>query len=172
MCLQLRKFVFEFIMKIAFISYEYPPDTSFGGIATYVHQAARMLHKRGHQVEIFAGSPTRSYSDTDEGIRTHRIKTETHLSFADLVGPVFAGRHKTIQFDVLEGPDYLADAREAIRLVPDIPFVLKLHTPSLTVYQISHLCFPFLEKGSIIRPSYTAWHKARLGLRSGTDSGI
>ncbi|NJR66423.1 MAG: hypothetical protein HC772_15630 [Leptolyngbyaceae cyanobacterium CRU_2_3] len=30
-------------MKIAFVSYEYPPDTAIGGIATYVQQAAQML---------------------------------------------------------------------------------------------------------------------------------
>ena len=30
-------------MRIALVSYEYPPDTGFGGIGTYVHQAAGML---------------------------------------------------------------------------------------------------------------------------------
>lgn len=36
-------------MKIAFISYEYPPpDAAYGGIATYVRQAARMLASPGH----------------------------------------------------------------------------------------------------------------------------
>jgi glycogen synthase len=38
-------------MKIALISYEYPPDTSDGGIATYVQQASRMLQKRDHALE-------------------------------------------------------------------------------------------------------------------------
>ena len=38
-------------MKIAFIGYEYPPDTAKVGIATYVYQAAKMLHKRGHPQE-------------------------------------------------------------------------------------------------------------------------
>lgn len=43
-------------MKIAFITFEYPPDTADGGIATYVKQAANMLQLRGNQVEVFAAS--------------------------------------------------------------------------------------------------------------------
>ena len=47
-------------MRIAFISYEYPPDTAAGGIATYARQAAHMLRDRGHAVEVFAASPHRT----------------------------------------------------------------------------------------------------------------
>ena len=60
-------------MKIALISYEYPPDTAYGGIATYVEQAARMLSERGHYVEVFAGSERRAQSSDESGILTHRI---------------------------------------------------------------------------------------------------
>jgi glycogen synthase len=44
-------------MRIAFVSHEYPPDTAFGGIATYVRQAATLLAGRGHSVEVFAAGP-------------------------------------------------------------------------------------------------------------------
>lgn len=121
-------------MHIAFISYEYPPDTAFGGIATYVKQAASLLSGRGHDVEVFAGSPTRTGTQNEDGILVHRIEaTTSHKNdphgFAAQIAPVFAQRHKSAAFDVLEGPDYLAEARGAIRAVPDIPLVLKLHTP-------------------------------------------
>jgi len=60
-------------MKIALVSYEYPPDTSYGGISTYVYQAAHMLVKAGHLVEVFTASPTRTGSCQESGINVHRI---------------------------------------------------------------------------------------------------
>jgi hypothetical protein len=118
--------------KIAFISYEYPPDTAYGGIATYVNQAARMLVARGHRVEVFAGSPDREGVRTEEGVRVHRVRVPDQRSFAEPIGMSFAARHSIEKFDVLEGPDYATDAREALRLVPEIPFVLKLHTSTVS----------------------------------------
>ena len=122
-------------MHIAFISYEYPPDTAAGGIATYVKQAATVLTSRGHQVEVFAGSGTRTGTEHENGILVHRLQdlsadADGTGDFAARVGPLFAERHAAAAFDVLEGPEYRAEAREAVRLVPDIPLVVKLHTPS------------------------------------------
>ena len=123
-------------MKIAFICYECPPDTPAGGIATYLLQAANMLQNRGHTVEIFTASPYRSGVETQaNGLAIHRTKTATREEFSDKVAPVFAERHKAVTFDVLEGPDYRAEATGAIRLVPDIPFVVKLHTPCCVLRQ-------------------------------------
>lgn len=117
-------------MHIAFISYEYPPETPNGGIATYVQQAARMLHSRGHAVEIFAGSPTRDAVIDTAGLRVHRVYVERRTDFADSVADVFARRHFAALFDVAEGPDYDADARHAIARAPDVPLVVRLHTPA------------------------------------------
>lgn len=121
-------------MHIAFISYEYPPDTALGGIATYVKQAASLLSGRGHQVEVFAGSLARTGTENENGVLVHRVQAmtahhEDPHGFAAQVAPVFARRHEMCAFDVLEGPDYMAEARHAIKAVPDIPFVVKLHTP-------------------------------------------
>ncbi len=121
-------------MHIAFISYEYPPDTALGGIATYVKQAASLLSSRGHSVEVFAGSPSRTGTENENGILVHRIQAVTShkedpRGFAAQIALIFARRHQASAFDVLEGPDYLAEARGAIRAVPDIPLVIKLHTP-------------------------------------------
>ncbi|MBD2387216.1 glycosyltransferase family 4 protein [Cylindrospermum sp. FACHB-282] len=143
-------------MKIAFISYEYPPDTADGGIATYVYQSAKMLSKLGHQVEVFAGSRERSGSEAEAGVITHRVKSLEQQDFAELVGRLFAKRHGDIGFDVLEGPDYAADAREAVRLVPEIPFVLKLHTPSILLLKLNY----DESYASMLRKSY--WYVASL----------
>jgi len=117
-------------MNIAFISYEFPPDAAYGGISTYVSQAARMLSSRGHRVEVFTSSPSRAGSIVEDGILVHRILGSDHFSFPAAIGPPFANRHAAVGFDVLEGPEYGADALDAVRRVPDIPLVVKLHTPS------------------------------------------
>jgi glycosyltransferase involved in cell wall biosynthesis len=124
-------------MKIAMISYEYPPDTADGGIATYVWQAAQMLQTRGHSVEVFAGSNRREGVEAEpSGVAVHRIPLASREAFSQRIAPVFAQRHRQIGFDVLEGPDYGADAADAIRLVPEIPLVVKLHTPRIIFRQL------------------------------------
>jgi glycosyltransferase involved in cell wall biosynthesis len=125
-------------MNIAFISYEYPPDTSYGGIATYVYQVARLLHQRGHHVEVFAGSCDRTGTVDEDGIQVHRVMERNHKDYFRPAGQRFAHRHAVIKFDVLEGPELLAEAREAVRLVPDIPLVVKLHSPSLLLWKMNH----------------------------------
>ncbi len=115
-------------MNIALISLEYPPETAYGGIATYVRQAARMLAGRGHLVEVFAGTNGEKKTHCEDGIVVHRIPMQEGL-FTRNAGTAFAQRHAQIRFDVLEGPEFRADALEAVRLVPDIPLVVKLHTP-------------------------------------------
>jgi glycosyltransferase involved in cell wall biosynthesis len=133
-------------MKIAFISYEYPPDTAFGGIATYVYQAAKMMNERGHNVEVFAASGKRSCSEVENGILVHRIVSDSRKDFRELIATVFAERNSLTQFDVLEGPEYGADAKLAIRLAPEIPLVVKLHTPTFMCQQLAHIEPPLKDK--------------------------
>ena len=52
------------LMHIAFVSFEYPPDTADGGIATYVPQATWMLLARGHTLAVFAASRTRTQTES------------------------------------------------------------------------------------------------------------
>lgn len=115
-------------MRIAFISYEYPPDTALGGIATYVAQIARCLAASGSDVEVFCGSPTRSATWEDAGVTVHCIKADRN-AFPTVIAPTFVKRHRQKPFDVLEGPDFLAEARYVTRALPHLPYVVKLHTP-------------------------------------------
>ncbi|WP_088889474.1 glycosyltransferase family 4 protein [Leptolyngbya ohadii] len=125
-------------MNIAFISYEYPPDTALGGIATYVAQAARMLVQRGHHVEVFAAGD-RSVRTVEAGIVVHRVVTPQRSDFSKAIAPIFAARHRQTQFDVLEATDIDAPARDAVQLVPDIALVVKLHTPTFLMQEISEI---------------------------------
>jgi glycosyltransferase involved in cell wall biosynthesis len=129
-------------MKIALFSYEFPPDTARGGIATYFHQISRILSARGHHVEVFAGGLEGTTTTSEDGVTVHRLAPEKAVAhhvayegFHRIVAPFFAARHAVIGFDLIEGPELEAEAREALRLVPDIAFVIKLHSPSLLLWR-------------------------------------
>ena len=59
-------------LHLAFASYEYPPDTSGGGIATSLANTARMHAERGHRVEVFVGSLYRTESAREDGVWVYR----------------------------------------------------------------------------------------------------
>jgi glycogen synthase len=134
-------------MHIAFVNYEYPPETPNGGIATYVQQAARMLHARGHDVEVFCGSLTRDAVLETDGIRIHRVHVDKRPEFAERVVSGFVQRHRGAPFDVMEAPDYDGDARFVAEQTPDLAYVVRLHTPAYlaaTLNDISAASFQFL----------------------------
>jgi glycogen synthase len=145
-------------MKIAFISYEYPPDTADGGIATYVLHAARMLRRRGHLVEVFAGTRGRSETSTEpDGVIVHRVNVAARQEFMAAVVQPFRARHEAVHFDVLEGPDYGADAAEAARWAPEAALVVKLHTPTFLVERLDR---------SVLTRAQRIRHRARDAYRT------
>ena len=146
-------------MKIVLISYEYPPDTAYGGIATYVYQAARMLNLRGHHIEVFTASNHRCGTDTEDGILVHRILLKNRSDFSETIASVFEARHTTIQFDVLEGPDCGADAAGTVRRVPNLPLVVKLHTPKYILATVGNPPLSWMGKARI---SFGALRRGRL----------
>src|SRR5579862_1734461 len=63
-------------MNIALLSFEYPPETGFGGIGTYTWYHARALTKLGHNVHVVAGSKQELPLSTLErnGVTVHRYR--------------------------------------------------------------------------------------------------
>ncbi|MBK8475404.1 MAG: glycosyltransferase family 4 protein [Opitutaceae bacterium] len=127
-------------MRIAFISYEFPPHSSLGGIATYVAQVASLLTARGHAVEVFCGldpAANGAEADTDSpAFRIHRIRC-SRAAFPQQAERSFAARHTDEPFDVLEGPDFLAEALPTAVQHPRVPFVVRLHTPWRIITEIN-----------------------------------
>lgn len=117
-------------MRIALVSYEYPPDTATGGIATYTRQWARLLFSRGHDVEVFCASLSRTESVVEEGILVHRVEEEDRTLFKKKILPVFSERHQLKKFDVIESPEFNADGKLIKQAYPEVNLVVKLHTPS------------------------------------------
>ncbi len=126
-------------MKIAFVSYEYPPDTAFGGIATYTLQMAQLMQQRGHQVEVFAGSDHRQGTFLDHNILVHRVNCQNRTDFVAAVAHIFAKRYQEARFEVVESPEIGAESQGITTLVPEVPLVVKLHTPTYLIQQVNYV---------------------------------
>lgn len=121
-------------MRIAFVSYEFPPETGGGGIGTYLAQIVGILARAGHDVQVYAGS-NGAAADTQlpDGGRLHRIAAPGGAGFRAAVVPIFLAEHARRPFDVVEGTDFDAAALEIKRARPEIPYVVKLHTPRFVI---------------------------------------
>lgn len=138
-------------MRIAYLTHEFTP--LIGGIGSYVLEAARAMAMRGHDVEVFTLHDAPSQSLVMDGFRLHRLQWDGAVGslpsrFADVV----LLRHRENSFDVLESPEYLAQAQEIRRRLPQLPLVVKLHTSSMLVASLNSL-----------RPSWKARMRYRLG---------
>ncbi|MCW5733945.1 MAG: glycosyltransferase family 4 protein [Enhydrobacter sp.] len=142
-------------MRLAFVSYEFAGTASGGGIGTYVRGAAAMMAARGHQVEVFTSAPADPRA-LPAGVVVHAAPVDRQV-FPRAVASVFERRHFAQPFDVVEGPEYGAEAAEVARSFPDLPLVVKLHTPTFQV-------------DAIQRSYLTRWQKVRFmlgGVRRG-----
>lgn len=149
-------------MNIAFISYEFPPETAYGGIATYVFQATKMLAERGNHIEVFCPSLIRDDStEVENGLLVHRIKSDRD-TFTKAILNKFTERHAIITFDLIESPEYGADGIEVFKKFPNIASVVKTHTPSFLMNTMNPGHKPSLF--TIIRKIIGALRRANLKL--------
>lgn len=132
-------------MRICLVSREYPPDTGFGGIATFTKHLAHGLKNLGHDVVIVALAKDKAKVADDDGIPVHRVEAypfTSKLSTAGLCIPYskyvllsctalwdkFAQLHTAKAFDIVDTPELLAEG-----IIPAItqvvPQVIRLYTP-------------------------------------------
>ena len=148
-------------MKILLISFEFPPETGFGGIATYTYYQSRALAKLGHDVHVLAGAigPTPLRSAEVDGVQVHRFRRQSKLMRAFVafggnslswtkkrIENAVSMRHgmkqlcQTHQFDIIEMPE--CGAEGAALMHHGAPTVIRLHSPS-------KLIMPFYGVGKI-----------------------
>ncbi|NTE04808.1 glycosyltransferase family 4 protein [Agrobacterium tumefaciens] len=121
-------------MKIAYISYEHPHGIGGGGIGTYTDQIAAVMANRGHDVEVFSSNSTaQNLSIKTTNYLLHLISYTEPSLFKKKVLQVFSERHLAMHFDLIESPEYGADALLIKEKYPKLPLVIKLHTPSFLV---------------------------------------
>ncbi len=162
-------------MKIALLSFEYPPETGFGGIGTYTYYQARGLAKLGHEVHVLAGAihPTNLRTTTHDGVTVHRFRRDGwlmraigRLDRAQLwwtknrlenglsmhVGlKALLRRHR---FDLVEMPECGAEGFLINHSLP-IPTLIKFHSPAqlimdyYDVRRLDKLCCAAIEEWAI-----------------------
>lgn len=137
-------------MRICLISREYPPDSGWGGIASYTYQHAHALKQLGHDVEVVALAGKDSQTDSsvkkiEDGITVHRVPSEHTLKDLDMLristpfthfvlrnvmalSKTILQAHQEKPFDVAESPEHLAEGL-CPALTKLLPTVVRLHTP-------------------------------------------
>lgn len=132
-------------MRVCLISREYPPETGWGGIATFTRHLAHGLKEIGHDVEVVSLSKDIDKTVDDDGIKIHRVSlgwieknfdsmnacipySHYVLSASISMWRKFLQLHSERPFDVVDTPELLAEGFfPAITRV--CPLVIRLYTP-------------------------------------------
>jgi glycosyltransferase involved in cell wall biosynthesis len=144
-------------MRIGLVSYEYPPQSGFGGVGTYVYRLAGALAKAGHEVVVLSGPTDAAAEWPQPNVTLHRIeawwdpppipglrwlwwrgvaqymerhhKTVWHWIKWNLASPAALRRiHQSTPLDVLEAPEHAANGLMVGRL-RRWPLVIRMHGP-------------------------------------------
>jgi len=132
-------------MRICLLSREYPPETGWGGIATYTYHLAHGLKTLGHQVEVVSLSSDTDKERDDQGIRVHRVSrdwaegqfhalsmymptTRYVLVASTALWRKFQQLHQIEPFDVIDSPELLAEGIYPA-IIRSLPRVVRLYTP-------------------------------------------
>jgi glycosyltransferase involved in cell wall biosynthesis len=127
-------------MRIAFVSYEFPPDTGIGGIGTYTYHIAHLFGRQGIDVEVICASRHRSSAEQQEAVTIIRMQCENPDAFYRAAPQVLLDRNQRKPFDLVEVPEYGAGGLH-LKNVLNVPLVVKLHTPAFLVKEINNLYY-------------------------------
>ena len=145
------------LMRIGLVSYEYPPQSGFGGVGTYVYRLAGALGKAGHEVVVLAGPTDVPEEWPQVNVTLHRIEAywdppcipglrylwwkviakyleRFHrivwhwLKWNLASGPALARIHAATPLDVIEAPEHAANGLYA-GWMRKWPMVIRLHGP-------------------------------------------
>ena len=133
-------------MRIAYISYEYPPDTAVGGIGTYTWQMSKAMALQNCDVEVFTASPTREITERVDNVNIHRIKINNQKDFNLAIVEAFENVHLNNRFDIIECAENGVNALNIIKKYPNIPLVVRLHTPGVLVTRMQNTYAPLIAK--------------------------
>ncbi|MBI5173917.1 MAG: glycosyltransferase family 4 protein [Candidatus Melainabacteria bacterium] len=133
-------------MRICLISREFPPDTGWGGIGTFVHDLALGLKEIGQEVEVISLSADGTNSVIDyQGIKIHRVVSDQSLEQYQMLLSVmpyshsllkalwalhnkFLELHAVNKFDIVEVPEMFGEG-VFLALSKLCPLVVRLYTP-------------------------------------------
>jgi|UniRef100_A0A7C3WG66 glycosyltransferase involved in cell wall biosynthesis len=132
-------------MNICFLSYEYPPGTS-DGIGSYVYQVSRALALAGHEVTVIAGEEKPLADEPLKRLRVIRLRWQPEGRFPWDIASTYRNLRQVAQtcrtlhwqkpFDLIEAPDYRAEAYYLLQDPVDCAVITKLHTPGYPLWEL------------------------------------
>ncbi|MFZ4427823.1 MAG: glycosyltransferase family 4 protein [Saprospiraceae bacterium] len=118
-------------MKIAYISYEFPTYTGFGGIAFYIRKIAGIMSSQGNAVHVITARPG---SDEDQiehisGQQIHYLGVKSQKDFRQRVPGYMKLLVSSEKFDVIESAEYGADTIGLIGNISDFTnkYIVRIH---------------------------------------------
>jgi glycogen(starch) synthase len=132
-------------MRICLISREYPPDTGYGGIATFTRHLAQGLKEIGNEVVVVSLAEGAAKTVDDEGVTVHRVEqfvipgdlgavamcmpySRYVLKTTAALWQKFFELHEQNPFDVVDTPELLAEGIYPA-ITKAVPLVIRLYTP-------------------------------------------
>lgn len=132
-------------LRVCILSHEYPPDTGWGGIATFAHHLARGLVEIGHEVEVVSLAKDEARETVEDGVRVNRVTpylkdndlglmwrtlpySRVMFNWHPALWKKLIERHEAKPFDVIDSPELLGEG-----ILPAMtkiaPLVIRLYTP-------------------------------------------
>lgn len=133
-------------MRIAFVSYEFPPDNGKGGIGTYLQQVAGSLAEEGWDVHVFAASSYREAKENTGSYFVHWVQCNNPAGFTEKVIAPFSEEHEQRAFEILECPEIHSNGSLIKKKYPDLPMVVRLHGPNCLVEELKNHYLSFFSK--------------------------
>ncbi len=149
-------------IRIAFITPEAPPFSG-GGIATFINNITRGLHRAGVFCEVFAPSVNAPTEVTEQnGVVFHRIHTTSVAQFTFDVVPYFLQRHNEKHFTIAESCEIHAALYELQKQrITGLKYVIRVQMPGILQ---SHLNYFYESKWRKLRYVLGAFRRGRWDL--------
>lgn len=161
-------------MRIAFVSYEFPPETPVGGIGTYTKQLADLLAKAGMDVHVFAASHVGSSVAAEANKTVHRIFCRNPHLFQQQVVTAFSDQHRINAFDLIESAEIHGNALEIKKMFPGVPLHVRLHACNYLVESLKKAHYSLFAKlrfvlGALRRGRFDLGHWCRYDYKNDPD---
>ena len=121
-------------MHVCIVNYEYPTETSLGGISTYQKRIADALYNNNCKVTVICGSLDVKKDYYEDGIHVIRVpKTfpyrdlNDYYSYRNEISKLIKEINQFDKIDVVESPELSAEIVHFLKN-QNIPVVTKLHT--------------------------------------------
>lgn len=120
------------MLKVCLVSQEYPQETDFGGIATYMYYLSKGLAEKKCKVFVICRSYKNEYKEVNGLITVYRLFEENEYAYRKKVSDMVATLVKEEHIDIIESPEWGADLIDYYKRYKNmlkVPVVIKLHTP-------------------------------------------